>query len=204
LSRDKDTQQFDEKIQINTVLDLNPETLMPIKEKNSRLAIALNRNYGYMELAEVQFDMADFKYGRYNGQRLFLQQVESNEKYNFKSGEAYLEIGIKGTRADGLVMQRRSLSKSKITDTIKKQMQFGDEGGSPGMSPSGSPVRERPSPSLGGHEDNSAQYQREIDALKREKSELNAQLNAANSENYQTKNQMRNLERDLEDKRDVE
>lgn len=120
LSQDRDTQQFDEKIQINTVLDLNPETLMPIKEKNSRLAIALNRNYGYMELAEVQFDMADFKYGRYNGQRLFLQQVEGNSQYNFKAGEAYLEIGIKGTRADGLVMQRMSLIKSKITDTIKK------------------------------------------------------------------------------------
>lgn len=76
---------------------------MPIKEKSSRLAICLNRNYNYLELADVQFDMADFKYGRYNGQRLFLQQLESNTKYNI-SEQAYLEIGIKGTRADGLVM----------------------------------------------------------------------------------------------------
>lgn len=129
---------------------------MPIKEKNSRLAIALNRNYGYMELAEVQFDMADFKYGRYNGQRLFLQQVETNDKYNLKAGEAYLEIGIKGTRADGLVMQRMSLIKSKITDTIKKQMQFGDDPGSPGISPNTSPLRERPSPAS--PVDNSAVY----------------------------------------------
>ena len=107
---------------------------MPLKEKNSRLAIALNRNYGYQELAEVQFDMADFKYGRYNGQRLFLQQVESNTKYNI-SEVGYLEIGIKGTRADGLVMQRMSLIKSKITDTIKKQMQLGEDGGSSPSSP---------------------------------------------------------------------
>ena len=42
--------------------------------------------------------MADFKYGKYNGQRLFLEQSESNTEWNFDASKAYLEIGIKGTK----------------------------------------------------------------------------------------------------------
>ena len=34
---------FDEKIQINTVIDADPETGMSIKEKNSFLTVAFNK-----------------------------------------------------------------------------------------------------------------------------------------------------------------
>ena len=43
LSKDVDMVNFDEKIQINTVIDADPETGMSIKEKNSFLTVALNK-----------------------------------------------------------------------------------------------------------------------------------------------------------------
>lgn len=73
-----DTAVFDEKFQINTVLPLNAETGMPTKTKDSRLAVCLDRSFGSMEIGHLIFDMADFKYGKYNGQRLFLEQSEKN------------------------------------------------------------------------------------------------------------------------------
>ena len=47
--------------------------------------------------------------------------MESNQTFNLE-GSAYLEIGIKATKADGLVMQRMSEIKKKMTDRIKSQM----------------------------------------------------------------------------------
>ena len=96
LNSSVDERQFDEKIQINTVLNLDPETMMPREQKMSRLAVTLNRDYNYMELAEVSFDMANFKYGKYDGMRLFLNQVASNSQYTIEQ-DSYIEIGIKGT-----------------------------------------------------------------------------------------------------------
>jgi len=80
------------------VLELNSETEMPTKPKDSKLSICLDRNHGGKEIAHTIFDMADFKYGKYNGQRLFLEQSESNTEWNFDQAKAYLEIGIKGTK----------------------------------------------------------------------------------------------------------
>lgn len=64
---------FDEKIQINTVIDVNPDTGMPNKEKNSYLTVILNKQMENKKIAEVEFDIADFKYGKYNGMRLFFE-----------------------------------------------------------------------------------------------------------------------------------
>ena len=54
---DKDSneeeQLFNGKIQINTILNLDPKTLLPTSEKFSRIAIGLNRNYDYKEIAET-------------------------------------------------------------------------------------------------------------------------------------------------------
>ena len=76
LSKAVDTVVFDEKFQINTVLPLHAQTNMPTKTKDSRLSVCLDRSYGGKEIGHLIFDMADFKYGKYNGQRLFLQQSE--------------------------------------------------------------------------------------------------------------------------------
>ena len=45
---------------------------MPVTEKMSKLTVALNKKYDYAQIAEVEFNMADYKYGKYNGQRLYL------------------------------------------------------------------------------------------------------------------------------------
>jgi len=69
LSKNGDPVNFDEKIQINTVIDIEPESGMPSKEKKSFL---------YKKIAEVEFDIADFKYGKYNGMRLFFEKCKEN------------------------------------------------------------------------------------------------------------------------------
>jgi hypothetical protein len=51
---------------------------MPSNEKTSKLTVALNKEKGYLELAEVDFDMADYKYGKYNGMRLFFEKCKNN------------------------------------------------------------------------------------------------------------------------------
>ena len=169
--------KYDEKIQINTVLELHPETQMPTKEKVSRLAVALNRNYGYKEIAEVNFDLSDFKYNRYNGMRLFLSQVPSNTEYNLAGEAAYIEIGIRGTRADGLVMQRMSQIKSKMQESIKRQMGL-----------VASPIAEETSQQSG------SAYQDEIERLKKETESLREQLEAANQGANTAKQQVAELE----------
>jgi hypothetical protein len=42
---------FDEKIQINTVIDADPETGMSVKEKNSFLTVTLNKEMGNKKIA---------------------------------------------------------------------------------------------------------------------------------------------------------
>jgi len=71
LSKNGDPVNFDEKIQINTVIDIEPESGMPSKEKKSFL-------YVHKKIAEVEFDIADFKYGKYNGMRLFFEKCKEN------------------------------------------------------------------------------------------------------------------------------
>mgnify|MGYP000266912037 CR=1 FL=1 len=56
---------------------------MPTKSKDSRLSVCLDRSNGGKEIAHLVFDMADFKYGKYNGQRLFLEKSETNMEWNF-------------------------------------------------------------------------------------------------------------------------
>ena len=37
---------FDEKFQINTILELDPETGMPVKEKVSKMTVCLDKSMG--------------------------------------------------------------------------------------------------------------------------------------------------------------
>ena len=91
---------------------------MPTKSKDSRLSVCLDRANGGKEIAHLVFDMADFKYGKYNGQRLFLEKTEANTEWNFNPQKAYLEIGIKGTKQDGLVEKRMKVIKQKIAKDL--------------------------------------------------------------------------------------
>lgn len=56
-----------------------------------------------MHLADVEFDMTKFEYGKYCPMRLKLNTLESNTKYLFDREETYIDIALKGTKADGLV-----------------------------------------------------------------------------------------------------
>jgi hypothetical protein len=72
LNQSLDKAVFDEKFQINTILELDAITGMPAKEKVSKMSVCLERSLGGTEIAEISFNMADFKYGEYKILRLYL------------------------------------------------------------------------------------------------------------------------------------
>ena len=110
---------FDEKFQINTVLELDKETLLPLKEKLSKMTVCLDKSLGGKQIGEVEFNMADFNYGSYKAIRLQLNQCEGNADYNFDASETYIDIGLKGTKADGLVQKRMSAIKEYKKGSIE-------------------------------------------------------------------------------------
>lgn len=65
---------------------------------------------GGTDIAEINFNMADFKYNEYKILRLWLHKSEANTTIDIPEEEVYLDIGLKGTMAKGL--SRPSGSKS--------------------------------------------------------------------------------------------
>jgi hypothetical protein len=61
---------FDEKFQINTILEIDPDTDQPSHEKIGKMTVCLDRSSGGTDLCEVSFNMADFTYGEYKILRL--------------------------------------------------------------------------------------------------------------------------------------
>jgi hypothetical protein len=112
LSEGIETVVFDEKFQINTVLDIDERTEMPIKEKISKLTVCLDKALGGKELATADVDMGNYSYGQYNLIKLNLKQCPGNTDYPIDPTQTILEIGLKGTRADGLVQKRMSAIKA--------------------------------------------------------------------------------------------
>ena len=53
-------------------------TGMPAREKISKMSVCLERQLGGTEIAEISFNMADFKYGEYKILRLYLHKSASN------------------------------------------------------------------------------------------------------------------------------
>lgn len=95
---------------------------MPVKEKLSKMTVCLDKSLGGKQLGECEFNMADFEYGKYKSLRLQLTQSEGNDTYNFDPSETYLDIGLKGTKADGLVQKRMSAIKEQMNDSLKDLM----------------------------------------------------------------------------------
>lgn len=90
---------FDEKFQINTILELDPDTGMPAKEKVSKMSVCLDKTMGGTELGEVEFNMADFKFGEYKIVRLYLRKSAANTSYDFNPEETFIDLALKGSRA---------------------------------------------------------------------------------------------------------
>lgn len=63
--------------------------------------------------------MTDFLYGEYKYRTLNLVKSEENDEIDFNPEETYLEIGLKGTKQDGLVQKRMSEIKSQMDSSIK-------------------------------------------------------------------------------------
>ena len=63
LSASIDKAVFDEKFQVNTMLELDPDTNLPLKEKISKLGVQLDKSYNGIIIGEVEFNMTDYQYG---------------------------------------------------------------------------------------------------------------------------------------------
>ena len=96
---------FDEKFQINTLLEIDPNTRLPCKEKVGKMTVCLDKSMGGTELAEIEFNMADFKFNEYKILRLYLNKSPGNDKIEIDK-ETFLDIGIKGTQQQGLLSVR--------------------------------------------------------------------------------------------------
>jgi hypothetical protein len=83
---------------------------MPAKEKISKMTVCLDKSMGGTDLAEIEFNMADFKFGEYKMVRLFLKKCASNTTIDFDLAETFLDIALKGTKANGLASKRHSLA----------------------------------------------------------------------------------------------
>ena len=112
LSASLDKAVFDEKFQINTILELDPETGMPAKDKLSKLTVTLDKSMGETEIGEIEFNMADFTFGEYKIKRLNLNKCPNNNVIHFEPQDAYLDIGLKGTKNSGTLYKRSSTQKS--------------------------------------------------------------------------------------------
>ena len=85
----------------------------------SMMTVQLDKTQGSTKIGEVEFDMTDFLYGQYKYKTLNLVKCQSNDKLDFDPAESYLEIGLKGTKQDGLVQKRMSEIKEQMDSSIK-------------------------------------------------------------------------------------
>ena len=115
LTESLDKAVFDEKFQINTIVDIDPVTGIPNKEKMSKMSICLDRNSGGTEIAETDFNMANFKFGEYTITRLHLKQSAGNATIEVDSENTFIEIGLRGQRVDGLLTNRGSKALASST-----------------------------------------------------------------------------------------
>ena len=58
MNNQTNTATFDEKFQINTVLELDKNTGQPVSQKMSKMTVQLDKSLGGASLAEKEFDMA--------------------------------------------------------------------------------------------------------------------------------------------------
>jgi hypothetical protein len=80
---------------------------MPAKEKISKMTVCLDKSMGGTEIAEIDFNMADFKFGEYKVVRLLLKKCSSCP-IDFDPDSTFLDIALKGTKAHGLASKRHS------------------------------------------------------------------------------------------------
>jgi len=80
LSTTLDKAIFDEKFQINTLIELDPFTNKPVIQKMSKFTVCLDKESGGLELAEVDFNMFDFNFKEYKMHKFLLNKCEGNDR----------------------------------------------------------------------------------------------------------------------------
>jgi len=66
--------------------------------------------------------MADFSFGEYKITRLYLNKCQNNDAIHFEYEDAYLDIGLKGTKNAGLMYKRSSTQKALQSSGISNPM----------------------------------------------------------------------------------
>lgn len=82
---------------------------MPAKEKISKMTVCLDKSMGGHDIAEIEFNMADFKFGEYKIVRLNLKKSNSCP-IEIDIDQTFLDIALKGTKAHGLASKRSSMA----------------------------------------------------------------------------------------------
>lgn len=121
LKEDVSIAVYDEKFQINTVLELD-EDQKPTKEKMSKMTICLDKSRGGHAIGEVEFDMASFSYGEYKYRRVQVKELDTNPGIKYDPETTFIEFGLKGTKSDGLVKKRMSEIKSKMKSNLQEKL----------------------------------------------------------------------------------
>ena len=94
-----------EKFQINTVMDVDKASGMPIREKMSKL-ILYRSGDNKKQLGQVDLDLAGFRYNEMQKYQLELEVVDDLDGVIKTDSQCLVEVGLKGSKADGLVAQR--------------------------------------------------------------------------------------------------
>lgn len=83
------------------------------------MTVQLDKSRGGTLIGEVEFDMTDFEYGQYKYRSLNLIKCPENNVLDFDENETYVEIGLKGTKSDGLVQKRMTEIRQQMDSSIK-------------------------------------------------------------------------------------
>ena len=92
---------------------------MPAKEKISKMTVCLDKSMGGADVADIEFNMADFKFGEYKIVRLALKKCSSCP-IDIDIDSTFLDIALKGTKAHGLASKRGSLAKSSSISGLNR------------------------------------------------------------------------------------
>ena len=83
---------------------------------------------GGTQLGEVEFNMADYNYGEYKYRTMHLAHCDENtvegggRLLDFDPEVTTIEVGLRGTKQDGLVAKRMNQLKSQMDNSIKDIM----------------------------------------------------------------------------------
>lgn len=150
------------------------------------MTVCLDKSMGGTELCEVNFNMADFKFDEYKIIRLNMNPCPSNDIIEINPEETFLDIGIKGKRAQGL---------------IQASMNKGLKPGSQGLPPLSKSQTLSNSTSLDKLDVNSVQIQQEMELIKKEfkikKKEYDKSIMAKNTKINDLMTELENTKTDL-------